>query len=269
MMKRMQKIQKISVDVQTTGEIFQNTTHHSFCTIVLVLVEWKTRTAPHSPHSSAAWFASRRDGCWCGWTFGAATAVAFPAKRSWPRPFARISSCVLESRRRGPRSIHKVSTSARECVLCVREREGRHSCFGKELIACELTLSLDGFFFTTAAPTLCIVRFSDPTTRLVMVRTPREYCGLVRATITLLTSLSSNNSNQRVVLHVLSVNGSARTAKVTAIREVRRFYRDRLLQQANKKTSGDPTMTSLKDKDTAKLCRSMEEGLQQISSIDF
>ena len=93
----------------------------------------------------------------------------------------------------------------------------------------------------------------------------------MRATITLLTSLSNNNnnSNQRVVLHVLSVNGSARTAKVAAIREVRRFYRDRLLQANKKKTSGDPTMISLKDKDTAKLCRSMEDGLQQISSIDF
>ena len=157
-------------------------------------------------------------------------------------------------------------------MCCVCEREGRHSFFGRERIVCELTLSLDCFFRMSAASTLCrAVRFSDPTTRLVTVRTPREYCGLVRATITLLTSLSNsnNNSNQRVVLHVLSVNGSARTAKVAAIREVRRFYRDRLLQ-SKKKTTGDPTaMISLSEKDTARLCRSMEDGLQQISSIDF
>ena len=108
-----------------------------------------------------------------------------------------------------------------------------------------------------------VVRFADPTTRLAMVRTPREFCGRVRASITLLTLLN----NQRVVLAVMSVNGSARTAKVAAIRELRRFYRDRIL--VAKRNGKDRKSQVMNAKDTVKHCRLMEDALERIATIDF
>jgi len=91
-------------------------------------------------------------------------------------------------------------------------------------------------------------------------------------------------------LHVVSVHGSARTAKIKCIREVRRVYRDRILvtMQNNsssnnnnnnipqKSTSTTSTSNRRKrdrnddvDAETVQLCRALEDTLEQIVVIDF
>lgn len=62
------------------------------------------------------------------------------------------------------------------------------------------------------------VRLYDESSRLAMIRVSRDSCGLVRAAITLLTSFQGRS----VVASVISVNGSARTAKRAAVLETRR-----------------------------------------------
>lgn len=73
--------------------------------------------------------------------------------------------------------------------------------------------------------------------------------------MTLLTILN----NKRIVLSVLSVHGSARTAKVEAIRAVRRFYRERLVD----------SKPFIGRKEIDRLCRSMEDSLDIIVNIDY
>ena len=76
-----------------------------------------------------------------------------------------------------------------------------------------------------------LVRLCDPETRLVLLRVPRDHCGKVRASLTLLTQLGGPGSIRRpVVLSVLSVNGSARTAKLSIMAYVKKVYRSKLQQ---------------------------------------
>lgn len=124
---------------------------------------------------------------------------------------------------------------------------------------------------------------------------------MVRASLTLMTTLpttssssngnssASSNSLQRVVLNVLSVHGSARTAKIKCIREVRRLYRDQInilllthQQQQTNNNSNKPMKSTASsssrkrdrsnddvDAETAKLCRALEDTLEQVVVIDF
>jgi len=91
-----------------------------------------------------------------------------------------------------------------------------------------------------------------------MIRVARGDCGRVRAALTLWT-------NHKISWNVLSIHGSARTAKCRAVREVRRYYRHRILLLDPKNDEKSLTMTTT----TAKLCRSMEDTLEQILAIDF
>ena len=154
-------------------------------------------------------------------------------------------------------------------------------------------------------------RWCDPGTRLALIRVPREFYPMVRASVTLLTQLvvvstyqpNNNNKNAtttptnitRLALHVLSVHGSARTAKLQALRRVQKLYRDRILlvtrrlgdkRPPSSDASNGPTRRrSMKqrpitttivtkkddqhDDETVKLCRAMQETLEQIAAIDF
>lgn len=68
-----------------------------------------------------------------------------------------------------------------------------------------------------------IVRHYDEQDRLAMIKVPRHACELVRASITLLTSLQS----LPVAATVISIHGSARTVRLAALAEVRRQFRNR------------------------------------------
>lgn len=128
------------------------------------------------------------------------------------------------------------------------------------------------------------VRFCDAATRLALIRVPREFCGTVRAAITLLTTIQMQQQQQQqrqpqrsvaVTVTVLSVKGSARTAKMEAIRHVRRFYRERLLLLMRKQANDDKTRDggggkALSRKETDQMCRSMEQTLDiLVNNIDY
>eukprot|EP00980_Cylindrotheca_fusiformis_P009015 scaffold1934_cov79-Cylindrotheca_fusiformis.AAC.4 len=74
------------------------------------------------------------------------------------------------------------------------------------------------------------VRFVDAKTRLVLVRVPREFCNMIRCSLTMLTHNVTNNttssSSRRptLVASVLSVNGSARTAKLATIARIQKEF---------------------------------------------
>lgn len=119
-------------------------------------------------------------------------------------------------------------------------------------------------FLFTSAP----VRICDGTTRLLLIRTPRAFCARVRASLTLLTTVQE----QKVSLTVLSVTGSARTAKVDAIRHVRGFYRQRLLHLLhgnNNAQREDGNTRTAGPREVDRICRSMQETLDLIVNIDY
>lgn len=66
------------------------------------------------------------------------------------------------------------------------------------------------------------VRYFDSESNLALIRVPRHECGKVRAALTFMTTID----NEMVVATVLSVNGSARTAKLVAMGELRRRFRE-------------------------------------------
>jgi RNase P/RNase MRP subunit POP5 len=73
----------------------------------------------------------------------------------------------------------------------------------------------------THTTTKLTVRLYDEASRLAIIRVSRESCSLVRAAITFITSIQ----RRLVVASVISVNGSARTAKRVALLETRRSFR--------------------------------------------
>lgn len=68
-----------------------------------------------------------------------------------------------------------------------------------------------------------VVRLYDETSRLAMIRVARDSCDMVRAAICFTTSILGKS----VAASVLSVNGSARTAKRAALLEMRRNFQKR------------------------------------------
>lgn len=79
------------------------------------------------------------------------------------------------------------------------------------------------------------VRFCDPTTRLILIRVPRDSYPRIRSTITFITNILGRSA----IISIIKVNGSVRTAKLCTIQIVRNIYRNhfqqqRLLQDKNK-----------------------------------
>jgi len=132
--------------------------------------------------------------------------------------------------------------SKKEFALMIRHSIS--SCFG---------VAADGAAMETQ------VRFVDPTTRLVLLRVPREFCNMIRCSITMLTRNISNdmvtindegtsrskkqaiNRRPTLVASVVSVNGSARTAKLSTMARIRKVYRKRILSLENNNRD-DPKM---------------------------
>lgn len=67
------------------------------------------------------------------------------------------------------------------------------------------------------------VLFYNTDTGLAMIKVPRDSSNLVRSAITIMTQLN----NVPMVATVLSTNGSARTAKLATIRELKRMFQNR------------------------------------------
>jgi hypothetical protein len=143
-----------------------------------------------------------------------------------------------------------------------------------------------------------IVRFYDPTTRLALVRVSRECCNQVRASITLIvgdetsTNQSSSSSSsylrsqqqQRPVVaySILAVRGTARLAKMDAIKYVRNHYRaavtDQIRRQKRQQQQSLPLPAAagtrkgglpMSWKQVEKDCREITETINELANIDF
>lgn len=64
---------------------------------------------------------------------------------------------------------------------------------------------------------LIIVRLYDPEARIAMIKIPRDKCNFVRAAITFLTEIKEIP----VVVSTIAVSASSRTAKISALHELR------------------------------------------------
>lgn len=104
------------------------------------------------------------------------------------------------------------------------------------------------------------VQFSDERSRLILIRTPRTLAPKVRAVLTLMTSLQvTKNKATPVVVSVLGVHGSLRTAKKSVLMCIRHSYMDYL------KTLGP----RLNEKDKLAVAQSLESVLQTVYEIEF
>jgi len=119
------------------------------------------------------------------------------------------------------------------------------------------------------------VRFCNATTQLAMVRVPRAFYGMVRGAVCFVTRLGLQN-RRRVVLSVLSVSGSARTAKLRAMQQVRNSFRERILQSRRLERSAAVTAAAATAnqqqpsiKEAHRICREFQETLTTIQSIDY
>jgi Rpp14/Pop5 family len=112
------------------------------------------------------------------------------------------------------------------------------------------------------------VRFCDSTTRLAVLRVPREFCSIIRCALTFLTVINK----RRVALTVDSIHGCSRTAKVQTIRKVKRIWRQRFLKTANNDDiSRECTAIETKNGPSQKVidrnCRSIEGLLKDVLSM--
>lgn len=86
-------------------------------------------------------------------------------------------------------------------------------------------------------------------TNLAMIKVPRDQCDLVRSTLMLMVEIK----DIPIVARVVSTNGSARTAKLHTLKEIRRIFR-------TKNKNG----THIKESDMYNL----EEQFEQVKTIE-
>lgn len=128
-----------------------------------------------------------------------------------------------------------------------------------------LIISMQFPFFALVFMPFPTVRFHDVAMRTLMIRAPRDFFAIVRSTITMMTVLGG----RRVVLVILRVNGSARTAKRSAIEYTERFYRDRLMmisKQVQQKKNSDRGRDE--QKKVNRLCQRLEETIATLHDIE-
>ena len=159
-------------------------------------------------------------------------------------------------------------------------------------------------FLLSGNTTLGSVRFWEPSIRILLLRVSRDDCARVRAALTVWTQLERimtttttamdryhKNSHQpplpqqrkvRIVASTLSVNGSARTAKRSAILYVRKWYHKQILQQLTKPKANSITSTNTNNNNKTnpsimptthrrfldQECRKLQDVLSSIQAID-
>jgi RNase P/RNase MRP subunit POP5 len=107
------------------------------------------------------------------------------------------------------------------------------------------------------------VRFWDASqTKLLLLRVPRDFAGSVRSSLAFLALIRGRH----VALLNLSVHGSARTAKIAAIRRVRAFYRDRILRLRRQPS---PLGSAKARAEANRLCTALENRLLTLQTLDF
>ena len=109
------------------------------------------------------------------------------------------------------------------------------------------------------------VRFYDSNIHMALIRVPREYCQTIRASITMLNAIQ----NKRVAISTVSVNGSARTAKINAIKQIQNCYRKLIKNHVDLEDNPDGRISNTTRQDIDRLCQSMEETLDFITNIDY
>lgn len=109
------------------------------------------------------------------------------------------------------------------------------------------------------------MRFCDSNVRIVLIRVPREYCHLIRASLTMLSDIQ----NERVAFSTISLNGSARTAKISAIKQIQNCYRKKISSLIDRCDNTDGRIPNSARKHIDRLCQSMEEALEVITNIDY
>jgi Rpp14/Pop5 family len=97
---------------------------------------------------------------------------------------------------------------------------------------------------------------------MALIRVPRDLCNMIRSSLTLLPELQS----RRIAISVLSVKGSARTAKIDSIRKVQYLYRQLLTSLMARSTA---TKSLRGQRELDQTCRSMEKAIETISNIDY
>lgn len=112
------------------------------------------------------------------------------------------------------------------------------------------------------------IKFYDPDTQLVVVRVPRQYCDTIRSALTLLLTrkqlvslgdtLDATTTAQDYYASVVSVHGSARTAKMAVYRKLRELYRIEL-QESRRRFPDDEKLAK-------KLCRGLQERLALVQN---
>ena len=115
------------------------------------------------------------------------------------------------------------------------------------------------------------VKFCDAETQLVVVRVPRQYCDMIRSSLTLLltnkqlvslgettTTQQQQGSMQDYQASVVSVHGSARTAKIAVFRKLREVYRLQI-QQSHIAFPNDGKLKK-------NLCRALQERLALVQN---
>ena len=80
-------------------------------------------------------------------------------------------------------------------------------------------ISLCLFYFILS---LLLVKYFHPGAKIVIVKTPRDKYKMIRAALTLVTHIN----DMPVVMSVTSVNGSARTSKIAALRTLRKWFNE-------------------------------------------
>jgi hypothetical protein len=106
------------------------------------------------------------------------------------------------------------------------------------------------------------VRFWDASqTKLLLLRAPRDAAGPVRASLPFVATIAA----RRVAVLALSAHGSARTAKLAAIRRVRAHYRERILRLRRRADAA----TNKARAEASRLCAALENRLLTLQAIDF
>lgn len=139
------------------------------------------------------------------------------------------------------------------------------------------TISLHfGIAAEGASSDLHIRFFDDTSTQLALVRVSRQSCDIVRAALTLLltqkqlealgASDDSPTVKSDVIASVISVHGSARTAKLATFRQIRGLYRHKM--QVLRQSLRDIESTKHLKAQENKLCLELQERLSMVQEID-
>ena len=122
--------------------------------------------------------------------------------------------------------------------------------------------AMEALYGTVGAGVAHTIRVSlyDETSRIAIIKMPRESCGMVRSAATFLTSINDAN----VVMSTIGVHGSARTVKIAALAELRKIFNEDHKVTFRDKKGGNNTLTKEEEKAFFKL----EARMNKVRDID-